>query len=224
MNKRLFLLLIVSIVFLVVGFLFLHSARGFYYVLWLTVVWLVWRRRAAIRILLQRSPFGGFVTFMGLGLVMILVEETFASVTVNILQVSSFSALLGAIPQYYANNLLLLPGFMVGWYILLRRYSYSEKEVFILVGLFGLFSEKIYVHLLTIPLFGIPLILPTMVTYIGIILPSLLSLRLVATKPLPPVVRYVIGLLFPLLVTIPFLVLHGALTQLGVVDPTVLGK
>jgi hypothetical protein len=107
---------------------------------------------------------------------MILLEETIAGITVNLLSAPDFYTLISKIPPYFANNLLLLPGFIIAWYILLIRYNYSKKEFFILIGLFGIFSEKIYIHILTLPIIGIPLVPVTMLTYIGIILPSYLSL------------------------------------------------
>lgn len=124
-----------------------------------------------------KISFGSFLTFLLLGISMILLEETIAGITVNLLSSENLTSLLSKVPPYYANNLLLLPGFTIAfWYILLRRYSYTQKEFLILVGLFGIFSEKIYIHILTLPIIGIPLAPVTMLTYIGIILPSYLSL------------------------------------------------
>lgn len=162
-------LLILSILFVAVAFLGSEtpSARGFYYAVWLGIMAMFWRRRESFARIFQSSPWGSGVTFIVLGWFMIGLEETLAGVAVNILQVTDVFSLLAILPQYYANNFFLLSGFLVAWYILLRCYSYSQKEVFILVGLFGLFSEKIYVHVLSIPLLGIPLILPTMFTYMG---------------------------------------------------------
>jgi hypothetical protein len=62
----------------------------------------------------------------------------------------------------------------------------------------------------------------TMLTYIGIILPSYLSLIKQWDKKLHPILRYSIGLLLPLLMSIPFLALHGFLSNLGYIDPSIL--
>ena len=127
------------------------SARGFYYVIWLSFTYLVWMKKDLLRETFQTSPFGSFLTFLLLGISMILLEETIAGITVNILSSENLTSLLSTVPPYYANNLLLLPGFIIAWYILLRRYSYTQKEFLILVGLFGIFSEKIYIHILILP-------------------------------------------------------------------------
>ena len=200
------------------------SARGLYYIIWLSLSYYLFKKREYISVYLRRSPFSGFVTFVGLGIIMILVEETFAALAVNLLRVSSFFELLASIPQFYANNLLLLPGFIVAWYFLASRIAYTRKEIFILVGLFGLFSEKIYMHVLTIPILGIPLIPITMLAYMGIILPSLLSLRETGTREVPSYVRYFIGILFPIMMSVPFFLIHGYLVGLGYIDVTVLSK
>lgn len=200
------------------------SARGLYYVVWLSFFAALWKKRGVFESQLQKSPLGTGVTFIGLGLLMIFIEETFTGIFVNILLVSDFFSLVQSIPQYYANNFLLLPGFIVAWYVLLRRYAYTRTEVFVLVGIFGLFAERIYLHVVTIPIMGIPLILPTMFTYMGIIAPSLLSLKVTGLRRHPMLLRYTIGILFPVLVSIPFVFLHGVLTEAGIVDSTVLFK
>jgi hypothetical protein len=117
-----------------------------------------------------------------------------------------------------------LPGFIIAWYILLKRYEYSRTEVFTLVGLFGLFSEKIYIHVLTVPIMGIALLLPTMFTYIGIILPSILSLPTHGTRRQTSVIRYFTGLIVPIIMSMPFVFLHTLLTNAGWLDPTILTR
>jgi hypothetical protein len=177
-------------------------------VAWLSFTYFVWSQRELLQKKLQKSPFGGFFTFIALGVSMILLEETLAGITVHLLSSSDIYTLLSKVPPYYANNLLTLPGFIIAWYILLKRYHYSQKEFFVLIGLFGLFAEKIYIHVLTLPIIGIPLIPVTMLTYIGIILPSYLSLTKQSEKSIHPLWRYSLGLLFPILISLPFLVIH----------------
>ena len=224
MPKSLFIITLLSLIGVTIMFLGAtpSSARGFYYVIWLSFTYLVWMKKDLLRGAFQKSPFGSFFTFLLLGISMILLEETIAGITVNLLSSENLTSLLSKVPPYYANNLLLLPGFIIAWYILLRRYSYTQKEFLILVGLFGIFSEKIYIHILTLPIIGIPLAPVTMLTYIGIILPSYLSLDKEWEKRLHPILRYSIGLLFPILVSIPFLALHGFLSNLGYIDPSIL--
>lgn len=201
------------------------SLRGFYYVLWLSFFYFVfWRRQDRWQQKLGSIALSQPTLFISLGVLMILIEETFAAITVNILHVPSLGALLATVPQYYANNLLLLPGFVVAWYFLLKRYAFTRGEVFVLAGLFGLFAEKIYAHILSIPILGIPLVLPTMFTYFAILFPSLLSLQPGNQKSLNRFGKYLFGFMFPILVSLPFLLVHALLSKIGLIDPTVLQK
>ena len=224
MPKSLFIITCICLIWVTIMFLWSSpsSARWFYYVIWLSFTYFVWKKRDALRLILQKSPLGSFLTFLLLGIMMILLEETFAGITVNLLSAPDLHTLLLKVPPYYANNLLTLPGFIIAWYILLKTYKYSQKEFFILIGLFGLFAEKIYTHVLTLPIIGIPLIPVTMLTYIGIILPSYLSLTKQSDKSGHPLLRYGLGLFFPILVTLPFLVIHWYLSELGYIDPSIL--
>ena len=226
MDRRLLVLLVLSVAFLVIAFLGGQpsSARGFYYAVWLTFSGLLWKNRERLGLWLKSRPLPEFPLFVGLGLMMILVEETIAGIAVHLLNVESIGQLFAVVPPYYFNNLLLLPGFIVGWYILLKLYAYSRTEVFALVGLFGLFSEKIYVHVLAIPILGVALLLPTMFTYMAIIMPSILSLRSQGTRQLNRLLRYLLGFFFPIIVSMPFIFVHTLLTNAGLIDPTILTK
>ncbi len=132
----------------------------------------------------------------------------------NLLSAPDVTTLLSRVPPYYENNLLLLPGFIIAWYLLLRRYHYTQTEFFVLIGLFGLFSENIYIHVMTLPIIGIPLVPVTMFTYIGIILPSYLSLTAQGEKVLHPLLRYALGFFFPILTSIPLILVHTYLSGL----------
>ena len=226
MDKRILAALVLSVTFLAAAFMGGDppSARGFYYVTWLAFIWLLWKRRGPLETWLQSRTLPDLFLFVGLGLIMIIIEETIAGITVHLLSVKSPTELPVLVAQYYANNLLRLPGFIIAWYILLKRYEYSRTEVFTLVGLFGLFSEKIYIHVLTIPIMGIALLLPTMFTYIGIILPSILSLPAHDTRRQKSVGRYFTGLIFPIVMSMPFVFIHTLLTNAGWLDPTILAR
>ncbi len=226
MRKITLTLLALSVFFVTIAFLGGEpsSTRGFYYMVWLSVFAYFWRKKELFAEYVQERGYGGFSLFYGLGLLMIVVEETFAGIAVNLLQSHTLLELFASIPQYYLNNVLLLSGFIVAWYFLIKNYRYSTREVFVLVGLFGLFSEKIYIHILTIPIMGIALVLPTMFTYMGIIAPSLVSATQKGTRELSRPVRYAVGILLPVIVSIPFVLVHAALSKAGIIDPLVLTK
>ncbi|MBK7454563.1 MAG: hypothetical protein IPJ46_12845 [Anaerolineales bacterium] len=127
MDKRILTVLILSIIFLAVAFMGGDppSARGFYYMIWLAFIWLLWKRRGPLKTWLQSRTLPDLFLFVGVGLIMIIIEETIAGITVHLLSVKSPSELPALITQYYANNPLLLPGFIIAWYILFKRYEYS---------------------------------------------------------------------------------------------------
>ena len=45
--------------------------------------------------------------------------------------------------EFWALNLLAFTGFYLGWYFLLRRYVYTNREVLYLSGLWGIYAERI---------------------------------------------------------------------------------
>ncbi len=178
MHKNVLILLAISVVLLNVIFLANRSFISFYYVIWLGGVGVYFmKHRTAIESRLASWNISHFPKFLLIGLGMIILEETFAGFSMHLAEFPSPAKMIVGILQFYAFNLLALPGFVIGWYVLLRRYLYGEREIFILAGLFGLFSEKIYMHVLSFPIAGILLILPTMFTYALIIAPSVVSFR-----------------------------------------------
>lgn len=225
-NKLLLFALILSVAFVVVAFLGGEppSARGFYYLIWLTFTGFLWNKREQWAAWLKKQNLPGFPLFVGLGLIMILLEETIAGITVHFFSIKNALELLTVVPPYYINNLFLLPGFIIAWYILLKYFHYSQTEVFTLVGLFGLFSEKTYLHVLGFPILGTALLLPTMFTYMGIIMPSVVSIDSQGTRRWNKPIRYLIGLVFPVIMSMPFVFVHTLLAEAGLIDPTILTR
>lgn len=215
MNKTSIVLLCLSIILL--NLILIPSAgstMALYYALWvLGLGTLMWKKRDALEILLQKSKLPPFITFISLGILMILVEETIASFCVNFTPAMTLESYSSFLLKFWTTNLFALPGFIIAWYFLLTKVAYSRKEVLILVGFFGLFAEKIFVHVITSPLMGILLILPTMYTYAVLIAPSLLSLpkEKLGQKKLDAFARYALGFFVPILFSIPFIVVVTAL-------------
>lgn len=200
------------------------SARWFYYIIWLLFWYFLWKKTQILKEFLDWIKLNEFMKFFILWLFMIFVEETIAWIAVNILYVDNFIALINSIPQYYANNLLLLSWYIIGWFILLKKYWYSKVEVYVLVWIFWLFAEKIFLHLIKYPIFWITLILPTMFTYIVIIFPSLVSLKQEWTKDISRFLKYSLWIILPIIISIPFLLIHAYLSYLWLIDPSILTK
>ena len=137
---------------------------------------------------------------------MVLCEEIIAGTAMNLGIADSVGDILLGIRQFIAFNILALPGFIIAWYILLKHCIYTRQEVFILSGIFGILSEKLFRHV-DYPIMIALLILPTMFTYAIIIAPSVMSYRGTGAKPRPKIVRYLLGIFFPFVVSIPFVLL-----------------
>lgn len=178
-----------------------------YYIVWVGVVGpLVWFNRVKLEEKLSAWGLSSFPKFLLLGIAMILSEEVLAGLSMNLHISKDPAFLIHGISQFWAFNLLALPGFIIAWHVLLSRYVYTKREVFMLVGIFGLFAEHVVEKVAGNPIAGALLILPTMFTYAIIIAPSLLSFRAVGErKELGFVKRYVFGFLVPVLVTLPFI-------------------
>ena len=209
MNKKNIVLLCLSIALLnLILIPSAHSIMALYYALWiLGIGTLIWIKRDTLEVFLQKSKLPPFVTFISLGILMILIEEAMASFFVNFTPAMTLESYGTFLLKFWATNLFTLPGFIIAWYFLLTKFVYSRKEVLVLVGCFGLFAEKIFVHVVTIPLMGVLLILPTMYTYAVIIAPSLLSFpkEKLGQKKLGAFARYTLGFFVPILFSLPFI-------------------
>jgi hypothetical protein len=205
--RIIFYCLAVSIVLLNIIFIFsAHSFLPLYYVLWEGGVgWYIWRHRASLEARLVAWQAGNFRKFLSLGIYMILFEETFAGISMHLASARSVNDFVVGILQFYAFNLLALPGMILGWYFLMKKIRYTRKEIFVLVGLFGLFAEKVYIFVITSPIIGALLILPTMFAYILIMTPSVLSYRGPEGRSLWRVLRYPLGLIVPIITSVPLI-------------------
>jgi hypothetical protein len=204
--KLFFALLICSIIFLILVSISTHHFLALYYVIWIFGVggWL-YRNKESVEKKLLNLNLGSAKKFILLGLLMILLEETLAGISMHLASVHNIFELVIGILQFYAINFLALPGFIIAWYFLLKRYEYSRKEVLILVGLFGLFAEKVYFQIISNPVAGLFIVLPTMCTYAIIITPSLLSFKADNQKQIFPILKYTLGLIMPVIFSIPFI-------------------
>ncbi len=201
--------LYLSIAILFPVFVSLGSLQPLYYVLWvLGVGSYVYRHRDKIETCLLRWRVGAFKKFMGIGISLIFLEEVFATLAMHGMRYLTDGSLITFgrdVLQFWALNLLALPGMFIAWFILLTHYSYSKKEVFVLAGLFGIFSEKVYAHVVAFPLVGWLLIVPTIFTYGLLVSVPALSVEKKGTKKPVSVVRYALALVLPVLCSVPFI-------------------
>lgn len=202
--------LIASVLLLNFYFIFLaHSYISVYYVLWLGVfgIFFVSRREQIVSWLAARR-LAQPAKFLLLGYGAVLLEEFFVAIVHSLTEGFTLAGFFLRLGQFWAFNVLAFTGFIIGWYVLLKRYRYSTAEVFLLVGAWGLFSEHTLSFLAASPIAAVLLILPTMSTYNLIIAPAIASLsapgqsEMIAWKKYP----YSFLLLFVLSI-IPVLIL-----------------
>jgi hypothetical protein len=210
----------VSVVWLIVALIFwgwylavvAFVPQFLYSYLWLGLVGLpVWRWRRTLARLLQSWRFPGFLRFMALGYLMVLIEEIFAALVNHLSEGFSWPLFLQRIGQFWALNLFTFTGFFVGWYLLARFIGYSRVETFFLGGCFGLYSERVIFLLPGQPLQFI-LFAPLIIFTYGLILtPAMLSLNNLRKPLLLWLLRYPLAFLIPFLCSLPPVVLLQSL-------------
>ncbi len=207
MQKIVLILLVISLIFLTLISIDAKHFLALYYVVWVGGVGtLLWRYRVWLEEQLSSWNLDGFTKFLSLGVMMILAEEVLAGISMHLSISHDFHYLLKGIIQFWAFNLLALPGFIIAWYFLLSKFMYTRKEIFILVGLFGLFAESVGLKIIGNPVAGMTLVLPTMFTYAIIIAPSIMSFRKDKEGKLLSVFpRYMLGFIVPIIISLPFI-------------------
>ncbi len=175
---------------------------------WLGLVGLpIWRWRRPLGRLVQAWRFPGFLKFMALGYLMVLIEEIFAALVNHLSEGFSWPLFLQRIGQFWALNLFAFTGFFVGWYLLARFIGFSRVEMFYLGGCFGLYSERA-IFLLPGQLLVFFLFAPLMVFTYGLILtPAMLSIGEPRKSRLIWPLRYPLAFLIPFLCSLPPVIL-----------------
>ena len=202
----------VAVVWLVVALIFwawylvaiVFTPQFLYPYLWLGLVGLpIWLWRRPLEQRLQAWRFPGFLNFMALGYLMVLIEEIFAALVNHLSEGFFWPLFLQRIGQFWALNLFAFTGFFVGWYLLARFIGYSRVEMFFLGGCFGLFSERVIFVLPAQPLQFV-LFAPLIIFTYGLILtPATLSLGEPRKPRLIWLLRYPLAFLVPFLCSIP---------------------
>lgn len=112
--------------------------------------------RAPLQRMLRHVPFAA--SFIGSGLFFGLLTEVFAIVNNQSLPPEQ-RILLSPDPVldlvYGLFYYLLL---VAAWYLLIRGFTYSKCEVFVITGIFGIFTEEVgqvFVRIFTVPTFGL---------------------------------------------------------------------
>ena len=112
--------------------------------------------REPLRRLVRGVPFS--VSFIGSGVFFGLLTEVFAIVNNRSLPpeqriLLSPDPMLDLIYGLFYYSLLIAT-----WYVLIRGFTYSKKEVFLLTGIYGIFTEEmgqVFVRIFTVPVTGL---------------------------------------------------------------------
>ena len=112
--------------------------------------------REPLRRLVRGVPFS--VSFIGSGVFFGLLTEVFAIVNNRSLPpeqriLLSPDPMLDLIYGLFYYSLLI-----VTWYVLIRGFTYSKKEVFLLTGIYGIFTEEmgqVFMRIFTVPMTGL---------------------------------------------------------------------
>ena len=154
-----------------------HSFISLYYLFWLGGIGIFFLRyREKIVARLTNWNVHSSIKFILIGYAAVLTEEFIVAFVHSLTEGFSLIGFGQLVFQFWAFNVFAFTGFIVGWYFLLKRFSYSTADLFLIVGAWGLFSEHTLTYLGTNTLAAILLILPTMSTYNLIIAPAIASI------------------------------------------------
>lgn len=112
--------------------------------------------REPLRRMVRSVPFS--VSFIGSGVFFGLLTEVFAIVNNRSLPpeqriLLSPDPILDLIYGLFYYSLLIAT-----WYVLIRGFTYSKKEVFLLTGIYGIFTEEmgqVFMRIFTVPVTGL---------------------------------------------------------------------
>ncbi len=120
-------------------------------------MWIVtYLNRETLRRLVRGVPFS--VSFIGFGVLFGLATEVFAIVN-NISLPPEKRILLSPNPSldllYGVFYYFLL---IATWYVLIKAFTYSKTEVFVITGIYGIFTEEVgqvFLRIFTVPVVGL---------------------------------------------------------------------
>lgn len=139
---------------------------------------------------------------------MVLLEEFYAALVNSIQEGFIFSLFIVRIGQFWAFNILIFSGAIIGLYLSHKYRFIIKKEAVIFVTIMGLYTEKVYVHFFSNPLVFVIYAPVILFIYYIIFAPGVLLLKEddpVTLRGYPRVIRYIVTLLIIILVSIPFM-------------------
>ena len=171
-----------------------YAIKSYYlalYYIWIVIFGILFLKyRERIVTTLRHWDVRPSVKFISVGYAMVLIEEIMVALLHSLTEGFSLQGFGLLIFQFWAFNIFAFTGFIVGWYFLVRRFHYSTIDLFILIGIWGLISERTLTFLGTDTIASLLLILPTMTTYNFIIAPSIASMSQMGERIISPWKKY----------------------------------
>jgi hypothetical protein len=175
-------------------------------------LWL-WCFRNRIIAILQNWRIVAWRKFFLLAYGMVLFEEVFAALLNHLSEGFNFWVYLQRIAQFWAFNVLAFTGLIFATWFLFTKIQYSLKEMLFLIGLTGLYSERI-IFLVQTEFLAFIIFAPIILFTYGFILsPALMSINInmCQRRTLPIFLRYALMIFTWFLFSIPPFWLLGIL-------------
>lgn len=196
-QKILFVWLVLSFIFWGIYITFFEFIWQLFYYYFIIIFCLfpilIYHKKVIIK--LQSLKYPDILKFIILWYTTVLFEETFAALFNHLKEGFHLSLFFERIGQFWLFNIFAFTGFYGAWYFLLKKYTYSYKEIFIISGLWGLFSEKIIYALFANPIYFFFMSSMTIFVYGFMIILPMFSLKLTEKKILHPLLKYPLTLM-----------------------------
>ena len=149
MSRKKLLLIVLGIILIIFG---LNEPMILIFPMWI----FTYLSKERLTNLLVKLPL--WLSFIGTGILFGLLTEIFAIIE-NLSKPIDQRILLSGDPLTDIIYGFVYYLFVVlAWYLLLRKMRYSNKDVFLITGIYGIFTEEtgqVFLRIFTVPLFGI---------------------------------------------------------------------
>lgn len=142
---------------------------------------------------------------------MVLFEETLAALTWSLIEGFSLGLFIVRIGQFWAFNVIVFSGVIIGMYMCNRFRLLGKKELFVLIALFGTYAEHLYTQGSPVVFFVYAPIV--MLIYYLIFSPAITVLPLREIRTIHPFFRYMCSLIIVGIISLPFVIVLAELRK-----------
>lgn len=182
--------------------------QAFYFDVWLLGFGLpLWMFRCRVTAFLRDWKWPEGIRFVLLAYGMVLLEEIFAALFNHLTEGFRLELYLIRIGQFWVLNIFAFTGLILASGVLYTRIGYTLGEMFVLVGLTGLYSEKVIYALASAPLIFAVVAPVVFFSYGLIMVPSMMSVPARDFRRFSTPVRYALFFATWFSMSIPFIFL-----------------